>query len=385
MKWLYGDIKTGPIELLVVQSTPFCNLDCKYCYLPDRANTSRMPLFILEKTMQRLLSDSLIKEELTIVWHAGEPLVPGIKYYEDCIELIKKMKPSNTKINFSIQTNGVLISHEWCNFFKENNIKVGVSVDGPAFIHNKVRLNRTGNGTHELVQIGIDLLNQNGIDFHTISVLTNFSLQHSKAIFQYLLDNNVTRCGFNIEEIENINQSSSLSRIKGKKEVKEFFELMWSYNKQNNYILNIRELDRSVGVIRNWKKGNKHWLSNGQQNLPYQIITVDYRGNFSTYSPELNGVLIDGNDSFNLGNVLNTSFEDATKTKKFQRQYREIRSGIKLCSKTCEYYQLCGGGAPSNKYFENGTFSSTETMYCRLQTQASIDATINRLESEVQM
>src|SRR5690606_22685091 len=98
------------LDLLVIQPTPFCNIDCSYCYLPDRNNSAKISLSTIEKTAQRLIESDLLKDELTIVFHAGEPLVAGIKFYDKVFEIFNQyIKPKVKQLNYAIQTNGILI------------------------------------------------------------------------------------------------------------------------------------------------------------------------------------------------------------------------------------------------------------------------------------
>src|ERR1700680_5050909 len=80
----------GPLELLVLQPTPFCNINCSYCYLPDRQATRRMSLETLDQTFEWVFSSGLVREPFTLLWHAGEPLVAPISFYEDSIHLLEK-------------------------------------------------------------------------------------------------------------------------------------------------------------------------------------------------------------------------------------------------------------------------------------------------------
>ncbi len=66
---------------------------------------------------------------------------------------------------------------------------------------------------------------------------------------------------------------------------------------------------------------------------------------------------------------------------RLQAMWRDIRAGIERCRATCAYFPYCGGGAPVNKYFENGSFDSTETMFCRLTRQVPTDVVLAKLES----
>jgi uncharacterized protein len=121
----------------------------------------------------------------------------------------------------------------------------------------------------------------------------------------------------------------------------------------------------------------------GHQTMPLGIISVDCYGNFSTFSPELLGLTSTNYGDFVFGNVATDSFDSILSNPKFAAVAREIEAGVQRCRDTCEYFSYCGGGAPVNKYFENGTFDSTETMFCRLSKQAVLNVVLEKLEAKV--
>jgi uncharacterized protein len=88
---------------------------------------------------------------------------------------------------------------------------------------------------------------------------------------------------------------------------------------------------------------------------------------------------------FVLGNVVNQNFEADCQNPKFQRLYREMQQGVALCQQSCDYFSLCGGGAGSNKYWENGTFASTETQACHYRIKAVADIALEALENALGM
>src|SRR3954451_68308 len=80
--------RPGPLELLVVQPTPFCNINCSYCYLPDRQSTRQMSTQTLEQTFSWVFASGLVRGPFTLLWHAGEPLVMPIAFYQNAVELL---------------------------------------------------------------------------------------------------------------------------------------------------------------------------------------------------------------------------------------------------------------------------------------------------------
>ena len=145
-------------RLLVLQPTPFCNIDCDYCYLPNRQDKSRMSMGTVALAARRLADDQLAGPSLTVVWHSGEPLVLPPSFYEEAFDTIADAIGRDCKVTHSIQTNGTLINDQWCELFARRNVQIGVSVDGPADLHDRHRRTRNGKGPHHKVLAGMALL-----------------------------------------------------------------------------------------------------------------------------------------------------------------------------------------------------------------------------------
>ena len=108
-----------------------------------------------------------------MVWHAGEPMVLPIAFYRDAFAAIERLKPEGLALTHSFQTNGTLIDDNWCAFFREARINLGVSIDGPQRFHDRNRRTRSGRGTFEKTVAGIRLLRRHEVPFHVISVLSS--------------------------------------------------------------------------------------------------------------------------------------------------------------------------------------------------------------------
>jgi uncharacterized protein len=369
----------SPVKLLVVQATSFCNLDCSYCYLPDRSSHRRLSLDLLESIFKNLFNSYSIDEKLTVVWHAGEPLSIPVSFYESAFEKISKLANesniSQEVISYAVQTNGTLIDRAWCDLIKNNRIKIGVSLDGPAFIHDAQRKTRSGLGSHGRTMRGIQLLQSHDINFHVITVLTQQSLDFPEQIFNFFVEHGIRRVGFNIEEIEGIHQCSSLAKAGTEERYRAFMGRFYELVKHSNGKLKVREFDNIYNSIHQDRN-----LLRSQLATPLSIISVDAKGSFTTFSPELLTMNSPEYGDFILGNVLHDRFDSVYGNDKFQTIHQEIQAGIESCRRDCEYFSLCGGGAPSNKYFENKSFNSSETMFCRYNKKVIADIILEDTE-----
>jgi len=216
-------------ELVVIQATPFCNVNCRYCYLPDRSSTKRISEQTLSRTFEWLFTEPRLSDPVTIVWHAGEPLVLPLAFYENAFRLAEQCNTQRVRVVHCFQTNGTLINQEWCDFIRHHQVRIGVSLDGPQHIHDTQRVDRAGRGTFDRTMRGIELLQQNNIQPSIISVLTQYALSYPDEIWQFCREHQLTHLAFNVEEIEGMHQHSSLAGDETFTRYKRFFTRLLGY------------------------------------------------------------------------------------------------------------------------------------------------------------
>ena len=380
-----GLVYEGPlsefIQLLVVQPTPFCNIQCDYCYLPDRDLASRLSRATFQELIKKVFASGLVAGQLSLVWHAGEPLVLPVSYYSDLLEVIEELGLPRSRFRQSIQTNAILLTDAWCDFIRQENINIGVSIDGPAYLHDRHRKDRQGRGTHERVVKGIELLKAHGIDFHVIAVVTSDALDCADEIFDFFLELGVQRLGFNVEELEGEHLRSSLVSRRAEARIRKFWMRLYERQVQSGDAIHVREFVRAYKtIVQGSLTTSELAMHESSQVAPFGIVSVDWQGNLTSFSPELLGLKSVHYGDFTFGNIHDIDLLDLRNSQKFNRVAQQIYEGVKNCERSCQYFSLCGGGAPSNKYFENGSFASTETMYCRTSIQMPIDVVLADLE-----
>lgn len=373
---------SGPADwrcrLLILQPSPFCNLDCDYCYLPDRGNKARMDEPTLVKAFERLFESGLTREQVTIVWHAGEPLAVPVSWYRRAWELVRPLVPAGLRVDESFQTNGTLIDDRWCDWFLERGSFVGVSVDGPALLNDRHRRTRSGQGTFERTRKGMETLQRRGIDFHVISVLTWESLEYADELYEFYVRHGIKRVGFNIDEQEGDNATSTLGREGVVDRYRRFLERFLERVTREPGRLEVRELDGArQALLCPAPPGVEPF---NDQTEPFSIVSVAHEGSFSTFSPELLGLKGEPYGSFTLGNVHRDRLLSVADTPLFKALHGDIAAGVKACHEQCAYWRWCGGGAPANKHFENGSMRSTDTLFCTLTRKAVIDVVLTYLE-----
>jgi uncharacterized protein len=370
--------KTLHAQLVVIQPTSFCNLDCRYCYLPNRTAARRISPETLEQIFKVLFASSFIADEILFLWHASEPLVLPTSFYTRAFQLQEKWNHKRVRIANAFQTNATLITQKWCQFFKTHNIHVGVSLDGPQPIHDANRVDRAGKGTFERTMRGIELLHLNNIPHAVISVVTSASVHQPDQFWQFFSQLNLVSLGLNPEEKEGINTSSTLWTDEDVGRYRNFLKRLLTMNELSQHPIAIREVENLENLIH----ASPQPIYVQQSTIPLVIISFDCDGNFSTFSPELLTMHHAEYGDFLFGNVFENSLEDIFTNAKFQQVQKDIQHGIEQCEESCAYFSVCGGGSPSNKLSEHGTFNCTETIACRLQIQVPTDVVLEYLEEK---
>lgn len=367
----------GRTRLLVLQGTPFCNIACHYCYLPDRGNRARMAPDTVHAALRWLETSGLAAPELAVVWHAGEPLTLPVDWYRDAFAAAAAARPAGAVLKHCIQTNATLVDDRWCALFREYGVQIGVSLDGPARLHDAQRRTRAGSGTHGAVMRGVAALQRHRVPFHAICVVGDAALDAPEELVEFFAAHDILEIGFNVEEVEGVHTRSSLSpgragRFRG------FFGRAW--RRAEALGVEIREVRTILAGLQQPPAGA--WPGN-DQNMPFDIVTVTHDGRIHTFSPELAGLEHPRIGSLALGNVLTSTLQQVLDGPVFRQAWAEIAAGVAACARGCAYFPLCRGGAPSNKVGELGSFAGTETMACRLGHQEIAEVVLQRILQDI--
>lgn len=365
-----------PANLLIIQASPFCNIDCSYCYLADRANKKLMTPETAEAVVKFLAGIPLAKKPLTVCWHAGEPLAVPRAFYE---RAFAAFAAGPTPVQQNIQTNGTLIDDEWCRFIKKWSVHIGLSIDGPKAIHDRHRVDRAGKGTYERVMRGISKLREHDVPFSVIAVLTRDSLESPDELWSFFKSAGISHVGFNIDEKEGVYGKPSLRNTRHLAAFRRFMSRIAELH-ESDPSLQFREIEDMQGHLAAPPGAEVERADN----RPGAILNIDAEGNVTTFSPELLGRAHPAYGQFSWINVHRDSWRSLGRSPGFLRAWADIKSGIEKCRRSCQYFALCGGGCPSNKLSELGSFNAAETDFCRFHIKTVADVMIDRLERRIE-
>jgi uncharacterized protein len=360
------------IDVVVVQPTPFCNIDCTYCYLPSRNDRTLIAQSTIRNLFEKLFASGWANQSVNVIWHAGEPLVAPIAFYREAFEAIEKLRPCEIDIMHSFQSNGMLLTPAWCDLIEEWHVDIGISIDGPRHLHDRHRVTRSGQGTFDKTIAGVRLLRERGMPFHTISVLSRDSLDAADEMYAFFVAEGIDHVCFNVEESEGQHTSDMLAVGDVRTRFRRFLTRFWQLARASDKVKFVREVDTMINAVF---RPNAAPFRN-QQVEPLAMLNMDCLGNVSTFSPELLGYKQAEYNDFIIGNINADSMEQIRDSRWLAAMQRDIDAGVEKCRANCEYFSICGGGAPMNKLTENGSFDSTKTVFCSLIQMAAADVVL---------
>lgn len=178
-----------PLYVLAKPVGASCNLRCKYCYYLEKSHLYRnaparvMSDELLERFVQEYIQAQTMSQVL-FTWHGGEPLMRPLSFYRKAVALQEKYA-FGRQIDNTIQTNGTLLTDEWCEFFKEHNWLVGISIDGPQEFHDEYRRTASDKPSWQKVMRGIRLLRKHGVEWNAMAVVNDFNAGYPLEFYHF--------------------------------------------------------------------------------------------------------------------------------------------------------------------------------------------------------
>ena len=178
-----------PLYVMLKPVGAVCNLACDYCYYLEKSKLYQnnpkhvMSEELLEKFIEEYINSQTMPQVM-FTWHGGETLMRPLSFYKKAMELQKKYARGRT-IDNSIQTNGTMLTDEWCEFFRENNWLVGVSIDGPQEFHDEYRKNKQGKPSFVKVMQGINLLKKHGVEWNGMAVVNDYNADYPLEFYNF--------------------------------------------------------------------------------------------------------------------------------------------------------------------------------------------------------
>ena len=333
-----------PINVMLKPASGLCNMHCQYCFYRDlqenrkTSNIGMMSLQTVETVIRRVFATAEVF--CGFAFQGGEPTLCGLEFYREFCDMAERFNTKNTKINWSLQTNGLLIDEEWAYFLQEKKFLVGISLDGPADLHNGARVDKSGKGTYTRVLHAADLLRKYKVEFNILCVVTNQNARRGKQVYDFFKNH-----GFNFLQFIPCLHPLGGESIYGltPRRYGEFLNTVfdaWYLDIKKNKYISIRNIDNYIWMLA----GAEPELCSmrGQCNCQF-IIDADgdvYPCDFYTL------------DKWHLGNVETDSFQ-----KMFESETAKhfiIESLTRESCQGCNWFPLCRGGCQRDYIADGG-------------------------------
>ncbi len=354
-------------HLLSKPSGSTCNLDCTYCFFLSKEalypnSKSRMSEQTLENYIRQTV-ESHQTDTVTIAWQGGEPTLMGVDFFRKSVEYARKYLRPDQQVEYTFQTNGVLLDDEWCEFLKENNFLVGLSVDGPEDIHDTYRLDKGGAGTFKQVMRGWSYLNKHGVDLNVLCTVNAANQYRGREVYEFFRDD----LGAKWMQFIPIVERATLETL-------SIANLGWSERPGGDRLLYTQTGDlvteRTVGreqygrflvdIYETWLRGDV-----GEQYV--QLFDVTLHAYFGQhllcihaptcgYGPALehNGDLYTCDHfvepDFLLGNINETHMLEMVGSQRMRQFGDNKRDLLTQQCRDCDVRMLCNGGCPKDRF-----------------------------------
>ena len=214
-----------PLYVMLKPAGAHCNLACKYCYYLEKnklyptAQRHLMSNEMLEQFTREYIEVQTMNQVL-FTWHGGEPLLRSIDFYRKALSLQQKYA-GGRRIDNVIQTNGTLLTDEWCEFFAQNHWLVGISIDGPQPYHDHYRLTAAGKPSWQKVMQGIKLLKKHGVEWNAMAVVNAYNVNHPLEFYRFFKENGCQFLQFTpiVERLTRHEDGRTLASLADKNEI----------------------------------------------------------------------------------------------------------------------------------------------------------------------
>ena len=328
-----------PFSLLIKPASADCNLRCEYCFYIDHLDgleeVPRMSDEILEAMIASYMKTNQ-GNTYAFGWQGGEPTIMGLKFFKKVVELQQKYGKPGTVVQNGLQTNCTLITNEMAKFFGEYKFLLGVSLDGPEYLHDHYRKTIGQKPTHALVMRGIENLKRYKVEFNILTLVNNLTVKKAKEIYNYHKDK-----GFFYHqyipcvEYDDHNNPYHFS-ITGEDWGTFLCELFDEWIKEDVNTVSVRLFDSIIEYL----VFNRYNVCNIQENC-CQYFVVEYDGNVYPCDFFVRKDLV-------LGNVLTGTWDDFLDSPIYHQFGRQKALWNDECN-ACPYLYLCHGGCQKNR------------------------------------
>lgn len=346
---------------LVIKVASLCNLNCTYCYVYNMGDNSykKQPKFMSQEVIESMLfkiKKSCIEnnlKEFFIVFHGGEPLLAGIDFYINFIETQKKIIPDDIFIEYSMQSNGTLLTKEWVDTLKKLNIQIGISIDGSPHSNNKNRIYHNGKGSYDDILKGFNLVKKTYGNEMANCLCVIDTKENASEVYAHFKKLGVSSVHFLFQDFNYIS-STQKDVPKVGKWLTEMFDEWYNDNDKNKP--NVRPLTDLIALIFGKSRGTENFGNSINRTL---VIETD--GSIETV--DTLKICGDGFTKTKL-NILKDDLNVIYKESSLARMYYNSHKNLCNTCQNCPIEPVCGGGYLGHRFSKSNAFDNV-SIYCK--------------------
>ena len=337
-------------HVLAKPTGPICNLDCEYCFFLSKeslypGDRFRMGDDLLEIYIRQLLESQAAGPDVTIAWQGGEPTLMGVEFFRRAVDLANRYRRPGQVVTHTMQTNGTLLTDEWCELLAEHSFLVGISIDGPPAQHDRYRVDKRGNPTSGKVMRGLELLKGHAVEFNILCTVHPANQDEPLALYRYFRDDLGARHIQFIPIVERENET-------GFQEGDQVTERSVDPDRWGRFLITVFDewVTHDVGTvfISHFDAALASWL--GIQ--PALCIFGETCGN--AVALEHNGDLYSCDHfvepDYLLGNIRENHMVDLLASPQQRAFGDDKRDGLPQYCRDCEVRFACNGECPKNRF-----------------------------------
>lgn len=320
-----------------------CNLRCDYCYYSDGfKNVTPAAVKVMKRELvERYIIQHLEAERGDVAmfsWHGGEPLLAGIDFFRDVLEIQARYNRQGRQVINGIQTNGTLLNREWGHFLAENNFIAGLSIDGPGWMHDHYRISRDGKPTYARVMEGWDILRSYNVKHELLCVVNNINVDYPQDVYKFFRERGAAFLTFLPLVERNGNSGVSKKSVDPVKFGRFMVEIFDLWKKEDIGRIKIQLFEEALRPAF----GQQHTLCIFREECG-GVPVIEMNGDFYTCDHYVN--------SSNLvGNILNSTVSELLLSSVQSGFGRYKATSLPQYCRQCEVLDMCNGECPRNRF-----------------------------------
>jgi len=339
---------SSPYSVIAKPIGAICNLDCEYCYYLEKEDlypgtkSFKMTADVLESYVrQYIYSQPVGSAEVNFVWQGGEPTLMGLGFFRKAFALQQKYARPGMNITNSVQTNGTRLNDDWAEFFREHDVLVGISIDGPEDIHDYFRPDKKGNGSFRQVMEGLEYLKKHQVRFNTLTCVQSDNSSCPVKIYRFLKEIGSTHMQF-IPIVEPMSEGGVSYRSVHPKKYGTFLNGVFNEWLRQDDVGRIFVQDFDVAL--NLVYGNPSPICIHAETCGH-ALAIEHNGDLFSCDHFVY-------PGYKLGNILEQRMKDMHESDRQETFGMDKRDRLPGYCRECEFLSVCNGGCPKDRIID---------------------------------